>query len=180
MSPGVLVLDASPMNHFARAGHLETLQKLIAAHEYECVTTRAVVAELQQGTDRHAEIGDAIGLDWIRVVPCDDLRELYLFAQYMKQLGNEERNAGEATVLAWAEAHGAAAYVDDQVACNVGRNRGVTVHRTLHLIVNAFRVDLMTEDAAVSLVRSLLDSDARFPAAVNENLFDWARSQHLL
>lgn len=177
MSPGVLVLDASPLNHFARAGHLATLQKLTAEHD--CVTTRAVIGELQQGAERHPEIGDAIGLGWIRVVPCDELRELYLFAQYMNQLGNEERNAGEATVLAWAEAYGAAAYVDDQVACNVGRNRGVTVHRTLHLIVNASRAGLMTEDAAQIIVQGLVDSDARFPAAANENLFDWARSHAL-
>ena len=138
------------------------------------------MGELQRGVECHPEIDTAIGLNWIRVVPCDDLRELYLFAQYMRQLGNEERNAGEATVLAWAEAHGAATYVDDQVACNVGRNRGVTVHRTLHLIVNALRADLMTEEAAQTLVRNLMDTDARFPAAANENLFDWARSQHLL
>lgn len=177
MSPGVLVLDASPLNHFARAGHLATLQKLIAEHD--CVTTRAVIGELQQGAERHPVIRDAIGLDWIRVVPCDELRELYLFAQYMNQLGNEERNAGEATVLAWAEAHGAAAYVDDQVACNLGRNRGVTVHRTLHLIVNAARASLMTEAAAQTIVHALMDSDARFPTAANENLFDWARSHHL-
>jgi predicted nucleic acid-binding protein len=178
MSAGVLVLDASPLNHFARAGHLATLQKLIGQHD--CVTTRAVIGELQQGVERYPDIGAAIGLDWIRVVPCDELRELYLFSQYMNRLGDEERNAGEATVLAWAEAHGAAAYVDDQVACNVGRNRGVTVHRTLHLVVNAIRVGLMTEDAAQILVRSLVDSDARFPAAASESLFDWARSLHLL
>lgn len=103
MSAGVLVLDASPLNHFARAGHLATLRKLIAEHE--CVTTRAVIGELQQGAEHHPEIGHAIGLGWIRVVPCDDLRELYLFAQYMNKLGNEERNAGEATVLAWAQCH---------------------------------------------------------------------------
>lgn len=68
---------------------------------------------------------------------CDDLDELYLFGQYMNRLGNLERNAGEASVLAWAEAHSAAAYVDDQVACNVGRGRGVRVHRTLQLVISA-------------------------------------------
>jgi predicted nucleic acid-binding protein len=144
------------------------------------VTTRAVIGELKQGVEQHPEIGDAINLDWLRVVPCDELTELYLFAQYLNQLGNNERNAGEATVLAWAEAHGAAAYVDDQVACNVGRNRGVTVHRTLHLIVNAFRGDLLTEGAAQGLVQSLADTDARFPVAAAEDLFGWARSQGLL
>jgi predicted nucleic acid-binding protein len=178
MSTGVLVLDASPLNHFARAGHLATLRKLVAEHE--CVTTRAVIGELKQGAEQHPEIGDAISLDWLRVVPCDELTELYLFAQYMNHLGNNERNAGEATVLAWAEAHDAAAYVDDQVACNVGRNRGVTVHRTLHLVVNAFRRDLLTEAAAQELVQSLVDTDARFPAAAGEDLFGWARSQRLL
>ena len=177
MSRAVLVLDASPLNHFARAGYLATLQKLLAGHD--CVTTRAVIGELAKGAERHREIGDAVDLEWISVVRCDELRELYLFAQYMKQLGNEERNAGEASVLAWAEANGAVAYVDDQVACNIGRNRGVTVHRTLHLVVNAVRADLMTEDAAQALVRSLMDSDARFPAAAGDDLFGWARSQHL-
>lgn len=144
------------------------------------MTTRAVIGELKQGAEQHPEIGDAINLDWLRVVACDELTELYLFAQYMNQLGNNERNAGEATVLAWAEAHGAVAYVDDQVACNVGRNRGVTVHRTLHLIVNAFRGNLLTEAAAQGLVQSLADTDARFPAAAAEDLFGWARSQGLL
>lgn len=178
MAPGVLVLDASPLNHFARAGHLTTLQKLIAEHE--CVTTRAVIGELRQGAAQHPEIGHAIGLDWITIVSCDDLHVLYRFAQYMKQMGDEDRNAGEASVLAWAEAHGATAYIDDQVACNIGRKRGVTVRRTLNLIVNAFRNGLMSEDAAQELVRSLVDSDARFPSAASENLFGWARSQGLL
>ena len=105
MAAGILVLDASPLNHFARAGHLATLRKLVAGHE--CVTTRAVIGELERGRSAVPEIGDAITLDWIRVVPCDELKELHLFAQYMNRLGNTERNAGEATVLAWSEAPGA-------------------------------------------------------------------------
>lgn len=174
----VLVLDASPLNHFARARHLATLRKLLAEHER--VTTRAVMEELARSAEQFREIGDAVNLDWIQVVSCDELRELYLFAQYMNQLGNAERNAGEATVLAWAEAHGASAYVDDQVAYNIGRKRGVKVHRTLRLVVGSVRAGLLTEKSAQGLVRDLVDSDARFPAAARENLFDWARSQHLL
>lgn len=178
MSGRVLVLDASPLNHFARAGHLATLQKLLAEHE--CVTTRAVMEELRRGAEQFREIDDAVNVDWIQIVSCDELQELYLFAQYMNQLGNAERNAGEATVLAWAEAHRASAYVDDQVAYNIGRKRGVHVHRTLRLVVGSVRANLLTEQAAQGLVRDLVDSDARFPAAARENLFDWARSHHLL
>jgi hypothetical protein len=54
------------------------------------------------------------------------------------------------------------------------------VYRTLHLVVNAHRWDLMTEAAAQGLVQSLVDTDARFPAAAGEDLFGWARSQGLL
>lgn len=113
----------------------------------------------------------------MRVVRCDDLDVLYLFGQYMNRLGNLQRNAGEASVLAWAEAHLAAAYVDDQVACNIARGRGVRVHRTLQLVISAFRADILTESDAQELIRSLADADARFPSAARENLFSWARSQ---
>jgi predicted nucleic acid-binding protein len=176
MSRSLLVLDASPLNHFARAGELEALRDLLK--DFECVTTRAVQTELRNGTARFPAIAPALDLDWITVVPCDDLDELYLFGQYLNRLGNLARNAGEASVLAWAETHSAAAYIDDQVACNVGRSRGVRVHRTLHLVINAFRAGLLTEERAQSLIRSLADADARFPHAARTDLFTWARSQH--
>jgi predicted nucleic acid-binding protein len=142
------------------------------------VTTKAVLGELRKGAERHSAVHNAIDLDWIATVSCDDLDELYLFGQYMNRLGNLERNAGEASVLAWAEAHSAAAYVDDQVACNVGRGRGVRVHRTLHLVINAFRANSLTESRAQQLIKNLVDVDARFPHAAREDLFGWARSRN--
>lgn len=178
MRRGVVVLDASPLNHFARAGRLETLRSLLASQD--CVTTKAVLGELRAGAQRHPEIGEALALPWVTVVPCDELPVLYLFAQYMNHLGDEDRNGGEASVLAWAEHHGATAYVDDQVACNIGRRRGVTVRRSLQLIVNAVRDDRMSEDDAQDLVRSLVDAEARLPAAAADDLFGWARSTNLL
>jgi predicted nucleic acid-binding protein len=110
-------------------------------------------------------------------VSCDDLEELYRFGDYMNRLGNLKRNAGEASVLAWAEVHSAAAYIDDQVACNVGRGRGVRVHRTLQLVISAFRASILTEARARELIRSLADADARFPRAARDDLFGWARSR---
>lgn len=174
----VLVLDASPLNHFARADELEALQKLL--ERFECVTTKAVLAELRRGTADHAELRNVLDAQWLRTVSCDDLEELYAFGQYMNRLGNLDRNAGEASVLAWAEVHGAAAYVDDQVACNVARKRGVTVHRTLQLVVAAYRSAMLTEQRTQELIERLADTDARFPASARENLLTWARSQGLL
>jgi predicted nucleic acid-binding protein len=173
--PRVLVLDASPLVHFARAGELGTLRDLVK--DFTCVTTNAVIGELRRGAENYPIVGEAIHLDWVDVVSCDDLDVLYLFSQYMNRLGNFERNAGEASVLAWAEANSAQAYVDDQVACNVGRGRGVHVRRTLNLVVNAYRKGILTELAARDLVRNLVDVDAYFPPAACEDIFEWARLQ---
>lgn len=175
MTRGVLAFDASPFNHFARANELEALRDLVK--DFECVTTKAVLGELRKGAEQYPAIRNAIDLDWITIVSCDELDELYLFGQYMNRLGNLERNAGEASVLAWAEAHSAAAYVDDQVGCNVGRGRGVRVHRTLQLVISGFRANILTESRAQDLIKNLTDADARFPRAAREDLFGWARSQ---
>lgn len=150
-------------------------QKLVA--DFECVTTKAVRAELRHGANEHPVLHEAIELEWLATVPCDDLEELYLFGQYLNRLGNPRRNAGEASVLAWAECHGAAAYLDDQVACNIGRSRGVRVRRTLQLIISGFKRGLFTEERAQALITSLADTDARFPQAARNDLFDWARTR---
>jgi predicted nucleic acid-binding protein len=146
MGTSVLVFDASPLNHFARAGELETIRSLV--NEYDCVTTKAVRTELRKGVDLYPCIGDAIALDWVATVSCDELEELYLFGEYMNRFGNLRRNAGEASVPAWAEAHSATAYIDDQVACNVGRGRGVRVRRTWQLVIAAFRNGILEETKA--------------------------------
>jgi predicted nucleic acid-binding protein len=174
----LLVFDASPLNHFARAQRLDALEKIV--EEFDCVTTKAVRAELGRGSADFPALNDALELEWVRTVSCDELDELYAFGQYMNRLGNLERNAGEASVLAWAEVHGVAAYVDDQVACNVGRARGVVVHRTLHLVVKAHRAGLFSGAQVQQLVESLADTDARFPADARQNLVEWARSRGLL
>jgi predicted nucleic acid-binding protein len=117
-------------------------------------------------------------LDWLRVVPCDDLDVLYLFSEYANRLGNRRRNAGECSVLAWAEYHGAIAFVDDQVACEVGRSRGVEVRRTLGLVIKAARHGDLDEARAQEIVRNLVDANARLPSQAASDLFGWARVQN--
>jgi predicted nucleic acid-binding protein len=164
------------LNHFARAGELEVLRDLVA--NFDCVTTKAVRGELRNGVAAYPDIQSALDLEWVTTVPCDELEELYLFGQYMNRLGNLARNAGEASVLAWAEAHSTAAYVDDEVGCKVGRARGVRVHRTLQLVIEAYRAGKMDEARAQELIQVLADNDARFPQAARDDLFSWARSQN--
>lgn len=178
MAKPVLIFDTSPLNHFARAHELDALEKLVDG--FDCVTTKAVRAELARGAPHFPELADTADAGWVRTVSCDELDELYAFGVYMNRLGNLERNAGESSVLAWAEVHGAAAYVDDQVACNVGRARGVVVHRTLHLVAKAYRNGLFSEAKVQSLVDNLADTDARFPAEARRDILSWARERGLL
>lgn len=48
MDNDVLVLDASPLVHFARADQLGALRDVVK--NFECVTTKAVLGELRKGS----------------------------------------------------------------------------------------------------------------------------------
>lgn len=174
----VLAFDASPLNHFARAGELPTLEQLVRG--FRCIVTEAVHEEIRKGVRRHSELAAVEQLPWLETVALQSLDELYAFAEYLRRLGSARRNAGEASVLAWAETHGAVAFVDDQVACNVARSRGVTVYRTLNLILRAYKAGHFEEQRSQQLVNALVESGARFPPRAQSDLFGWARQEGLL
>src|SRR5688572_19484653 len=102
---GLLVLDSAPLSCFARAGRLSFLDRL--TQNDERVTTRAVLDELRQGVGDYPQLEEALNLSWLKVVPVDSLQELRIFADYARHLGSGKHDTGEASVLAWAEAHGA-------------------------------------------------------------------------
>lgn len=172
-----LVFHASPLSHFARAGHLDTLKKL-TSHARR-ITTKAVIGEIARGAERYSELEAVLSADWLEVVPVDDLATLALFAEYARRLGSGPRNVGEASVLAWAEFHSAIAIVDEQVGRDHGRQRSVAVHGVLWLVANGFRAELLDEPAACGLVDALRDTEARFPCD-GAGFFEWARTHALL
>lgn len=173
----VLVFDSAPLCCFARAGALATLERLTAGDER--VTTQAVLDELRRGVPQHPELGEVLDLPWLLPVGVDSLAELRCFAAYANRLGAGGRDIGEASVLAWAEVHGAIAFTDDQAAVQVGRERGVEVKRTLALIARAVRLSILTEPEAEQLVDALIRAGARFPLESAAFLV-WARDQGLL
>lgn len=174
----VLVFDASPLVHFGRARRLQTLEELVA--EYRCVTTRAVKDEVRKWIPTYPQLVEVLDLPWLEEVRTDSRDVLYAFAKYMDRLGDPDRNAGEASVLAWAEVNGAVAFVDDQTACDVAGRNGVDVRRTLALIVRAYTAKLMSADEAQELVRQLVDEEARLPRDAYDDLIGWAQRQDLL
>jgi predicted nucleic acid-binding protein len=114
----------------------------------------------------------------MKVVPVDGLDELRLFAEYSRRLVVRDRNVGEASVLAWAEAHGGIALIDDQVAVQHGRERGVEVRRTLAVIVRGIKRSLVAPADAAKLVNDLVRAGARFPCT-GERFLEWASEQGL-
>jgi predicted nucleic acid-binding protein len=126
----------------------------------------------------HPELQDVIDLPWLRVKNLANLKELRFFAEYARRLGSGMHDIGEATILAWAEANGATAFTDDDVAVQIGRERGVNVVRTLALVARGVRHGLLTESEADRLVDELLRAGGRFPFRPGEFIL-WARDQGL-
>jgi predicted nucleic acid-binding protein len=172
----ILVFDSAPLSCFARARRLPLLEQLTEGDER--VTTRAVLDEMSEGVHDHAELQNVLELAWLQVKAVDGLEELRLFAEYARRLGAGRHNIGEASVLAWAEAHSAVAFTDDEVAVQAGRERGVRVQRTLALVARGVRRELLSETEAHAVVDELRHGGARFPFGPGE-FIAWARQQGL-
>lgn len=173
----VFVFDSAPLSCFARAKRLTLLEQLTSGHER--VTTRAVLAELDEGVRDHPSLQDVHTLEWLRIEPVDSLPVLRLFAAYSAPLGSGRHNIGEATALAWAEFHQATAFTDDEVAVQLGRKRGVTVKRTLALVAEGVKRGLLSEQAAQALADELVGAGARFPFSPGA-FVSWAKAKGLL
>lgn len=135
--------------------------------------------EIERGVDQYPELAAVIEAEWLDVVRTDDLDVLRCLAEYVRLLSAGPRNLGECTVLAWCEAHGGVAVIDDGAGRNAGDARDVRIRGTLRLIAAGYRAGQLNEQAAIELVDALRDAEAWFPCNGSE-FFDWARSQQLL
>lgn len=103
--------------------------------------------------------------DWIEVVALDTEEQLEAFAFYTERLvGPDGRNVGECGVLALAETTPSSiAVVDDRVAGNAAQVRNVSVRRTLGLLCEAIRKELLTVPLVSALADDLLATYYRLP-----------------
>lgn len=125
----VLVLDNTVLSHFARAGQLDALRSLVAS--FRCVTPAQVSKELVAGIAEHPALARAVHLEWVEVVEVVEVEEVVAFARCKAEFGGgQDRNNGEAAILAWASIHGAVAIVDERPATRAARRDGVEVHGT--------------------------------------------------
>lgn len=171
------MFDTSPLSHFARAGRLETLERLTADHRR--IVTRAVLEEIKNGVAKHETLAEVLELPWLEQVPVDSLDELRAFAIYAARLGSGARNVGEAATLAWAEVHGAVASVDEATARKLAQERDVPLRGTVGLVCHGVLAGIVTVDEGRVLLAELRLAGAWLPWT-DEDYDDWARQRGML
>lgn len=173
-----LGFDSSVLSPFARARRLDVLERITSGHRR--VVTRAVLDEIKRGCDQYPALSDIETRRWVETVSVDSLNELVVFAHYIRILGSEDRNIGEASILAWAEVSSGIAVVDDSTAVNAAKARGVTVRRSLGLLCHGLNLGALTMEDARALVDDLrIAGGARFPCD-GAGFERWAETNGLL
>jgi predicted nucleic acid-binding protein len=173
-----LVLDNTPLSHFARASALPVLESLTAS--FRCIAPAEVIQELIRGTPRYPALATAIGLPWIEVIELVEIEEVVAFARYKAELGGGvERNNGEAAVLAWARVHGGTVIIDERAGTRAARRDHIEVHGTLWLITNAIRNGKLPDVQAVTMIDQLAATDMALPTD-GAGFLAWAYEAGLL
>jgi predicted nucleic acid-binding protein len=182
----VLVFDTGPLSHFALADWFGVLKAVVG--DRIAVVPDVVATELRAGGAIDSRIPAVVEASWIevRVLQTDD--ELAQFAHFASLLVKDDRNVGEAGVLALAKTLSGTAVVDDRAARKAAKDHGITLRPTLALLCEAVRFELLTVKLVSALADDLLATEYRLPFQpggfekwANENgLFDlggdWAGS----
>lgn len=168
-----LVFDTGPLSCFARADRLDALSDIVSASH--CVATDEVRMEIEKGVAEHPSLQAVLDAEWLGSMTLETLGEIGLFVEYRRTL-----DAGEASTLAWAEAHGATAIVDERAGVNFAKQRGITVHGTLWLIAQALTSNLVDERQATEIVQAMLDTNTWFPLSHAGEFMTWARSEGII
>ena len=173
-----LILDNTPLSHFARAGALPVLENITAA--FECIAPAEVMQELIRGVQLHPALAAAISLPWINIVELTEVSEIVAFAQYKAELGGGiERNNGEAAVLAWASVHGGTVLIDERAGTRAARRDNIQVHGTFWLVTNAIRSSKLSEADAINIIDQLAATDMALPTD-GAGFLAWAHTEGLL
>ncbi len=157
-----LVLDNTPISHFARAGQLAVLETLTAG--FRRIVPAEVLRELADGVSLHPALAQSLTQPWLEPVELVEIDEVVAFAGYKAELGGGiDRNNGEAAVLAWAKVHGGTTLIDERAATRIAKRDDIDVHGTMWLIVNGFKAGHLSRVAASRMVDQLAATDMALP-----------------
>ncbi len=148
----MIVSNATPLLHLARAGFLDLLPRLYT----RVVVPPSVWEEVRGHGEPRPEgpILEEASETWIEVRP--------LSAKEREKSGALRRAApvgrGEADALALAEALKAAVLMDDRVAVDLARMRGVETRWTTSVVLEAHRRGILDRTGARRAVEDLVSS----------------------
>ncbi len=175
---GALVFDNTPLSHFARAGRLDVIEKLVAGRR--CVTPEEVANEIVVGVPEHPALAKVLASDWLEVVGLAETAEVVAFARFKAELGGGiGQNNGEAAVLAWTASNDGVAVIDERAGTRIAQREGIEVHGTLWLMANAVRDGHLTRIQAEQIVDQLAATDMALPVD-GEGFFAWSYKEGLL
>lgn len=148
----MIVADATPLLHLARAGHLDLLPKL---YTRVVVPTSVLVEAVGQGEPRsEAQVLREASQTWLEVRP--------LSARERRTSESFRRGApvgrGEADAIALAESLRTPVLMDDRVAVDLARMRGVETRWTTSVVLEAHQRRILNREAARRALEDLVAS----------------------
>ena len=157
-----LVFDNSPLSHFALAGRLDELARILT--DFSCVVPVQVREKIMIGMHQRPDLEEVIIAQWLQPVELATLPTLIDFARYKTELGGGlHKNNGEAAVLAWAKNSGATAIIDERPATRMARRDDIAVRGSLSLVIEGIRVGILRRHQAEEMVDELVATGMRLP-----------------
>jgi predicted nucleic acid-binding protein len=110
--------------HFNRVGRLEVLTEWFGPRVF---TANVIMEqELRGALGRHPENQAIVEADWLQSVPVDEFEDIELVASLRRRWGSrDDRDRGEAEVIALCRRYGWTAIMDDDVGRSAAREYGV-------------------------------------------------------
>jgi predicted nucleic acid-binding protein len=177
MTGAEIVIDSGPLSVFAEAGWLGMLRAI--ADDRTVVVTDIVEAELRDGAPLHPHLTSVLEAQWIQRRPLVSDDELVAYQRFASFLVSGDHNRGEASVLAYAQVHGAVAVLDDGAGRKHAKRCNIEFQGTLALLCEAIR----RGDASVEMISRvadhMLETEYRLPFGPG-GFANWAKEHGLV
>jgi predicted nucleic acid-binding protein len=142
--------------------------------DYRVLVPVEVHRELLDGAAIYPSLANAVALSWTMAITLDGISEVVAFALYRRVL-----DAGEAAVLAFVNANGGLAVIDEIAGRQEGSRDRIEVGGTLWLSLKGVHKGVLARQTAEDLFDALKATDLRLPTD-GAGFFAWAYNQGLL
>ncbi|MBF6519266.1 hypothetical protein [Nocardia farcinica] len=161
--------------HWHRAGHGEILRRLSPGGQVILIPD-AVNAEVEVAREKYSGIPAIADCEWTKLVVLDaDEGAVQLAIQADLGAETSAEHAGEAAVIAYAQAHGCTAILDEREAISQADEYEVKTRDSMWIVIEALHVlDDIDRDMAEQIVNDLLATDMWLPVKIGASLFTWA------